>query len=53
MSTKLPPEPTSLLEQIICDAIWITLVGRFYSGFKLLYKELHEHGMVGTCTIGI
>lgn len=49
MSTKLPPEPTSLLEQIICDAD-LDYLGRtdFIPVSNMLYKELHEHGMVGT-----
>ncbi|MGE0077814.1 MAG: adenylate/guanylate cyclase domain-containing protein [Bacteroidales bacterium] len=49
MSTKLPPNPNSLLEEIICDAD-LDYLGRtdFIPVSNMLYKELHEHGKIGT-----
>lgn len=49
MSTKLPPQPKSLLEEIMCDAD-LDYLGRtdFIPVSNTLYKELHEHGKVGT-----
>lgn len=47
MATKLPPKPSNLLEQIICDAD-LDYLGRsdFIPVSNLLYMELHEMGMV-------
>lgn len=49
MCTKLPPQPKSLLEEIMCDAD-LDYLGRtdFIPVSNTLYKELHEHGKVGT-----
>lgn len=49
MSTKLPPNPQNLLEQIMCDAD-LDYLGRtdFIPVSNMLYRELHEHGHVGT-----
>jgi adenylate cyclase len=49
MSTKLPPNPKNLLEEIMCDAD-LDYLGRtdFIPVSNMLYKELHEHGKVGT-----
>lgn len=49
MATKLPPNPKNLLEEIICDAD-LDYLGRtdFIPVSNALYKELHEHGMVGS-----
>lgn len=49
MSTKLPPTPQNLLEQIMCDAD-LDYLGRsdFIPVSNTLYRELHEHGHVGT-----
>ena len=49
MSTKLPPTPENLLEQIMCDAD-LDYLGRtdFIPVSDMLYRELHEHGHVGT-----
>ncbi len=49
MSTKLPPQPKTLLEEIICDAD-LDYLGRtdFLPVSNTLYKELHERGKVGT-----
>ncbi len=49
MVTKLPPQPKNLLEEIICDAD-LDYLGRsdFIPVSNALYKELHEHGMVGS-----
>lgn len=49
MATKLPPAPKNLLEEIICDAD-LDYLGRpdFIPVSNALYKELHEHGMVGS-----
>lgn len=49
MCTKLPPNPKSILEEIMCDAD-LDYLGRpdFIPVSNTLYKELHEHGKVGT-----
>jgi class 3 adenylate cyclase len=49
MSTKMPPKPMNLLEEIICDAD-LDYLGRtdFIPVSNELYRELHEHGKVGT-----
>lgn len=49
MSTKMPPMPKNLLEEIMCDAD-LDYLGRpdFIPVSNNLYKELHEHGKVGT-----
>lgn len=49
MATKLPPEPQNLLEQIMCDAD-LDYLGRadFIPVSNMLFKELHEHGMIAT-----
>jgi class 3 adenylate cyclase len=49
MSTKLPPKPKNILEEIMCDAD-LDYLGRpdFIPVSNNLYKELHEHGKVGT-----
>ncbi|MBN1987890.1 MAG: HD domain-containing protein [Bacteroidales bacterium] len=49
MATKLPPRPKNLLEKIICDAD-LDYLGRsdFIPVSNNLYKELHEHGRLGT-----
>jgi adenylate cyclase len=49
MCTKLPPNPKNLLEEIMCDAD-LDYLGRpdFIPVSNNLYKELHEHGKVGT-----
>jgi len=49
MATKLPPNPTNLLEEIMCDAD-LDYLGRqdFLPVSNTLYKELHEHGKIGT-----
>lgn len=49
MATKLPPAPKNLLEEIMCDAD-LDYLGRpdFIPVSNALYKELHEHGMVGS-----
>ncbi len=49
MSTKLPPKPQNLLEEIICDAD-LDYLGRtdFIPVSNMLYRELHEHGKIGT-----
>ena len=49
MITKLPPKPHNLLEAIMCDAD-LDYLGRtdFIPVSNMLYKELHEHGMIGT-----
>ncbi|MDI3526224.1 MAG: adenylate cyclase [Tenuifilum sp.] len=48
-ATKLPPKPKNLLEEIICDAD-LDYLGRtdFIPVSNALYKELHEHGLVGS-----
>lgn len=49
MSTKLPPEPKNLLQEIMCDAD-LDYLGRsdFLPVSNTLYKELQERGKVGT-----
>lgn len=49
MVTKLPPKPKNLLEAIMCDAD-LDYLGRtdFIPVSNMLYKELHEHGRIGT-----
>jgi hypothetical protein len=49
MVTKLPPQPKNLLEEIMCDAD-LDYLGRpdFIPVSNMLYKELHEHGKIGT-----
>lgn len=49
MATKLPPRPKNLMEMIICDAD-LDYLGRsdFIPVSNNLYKELHEHGRLGT-----
>jgi len=49
MSTKLPPNPKNLLEEIICDAD-LDYLGRtdFIPVSNMLYKEMHENGMIGS-----
>lgn len=49
MSTKMPPEPKNLLEQIMCDSD-LDYLGRtdFIPVSNMLYKELHEHGKIAT-----
>lgn len=47
--TKLPPRPKNLLEAIICDSD-LDYLGRtdFIPVSNTLYKELHEHGKIGS-----
>jgi len=47
--TKLPPKPKNLMEAIMCDAD-LDYLGRvdFIPVSNMLYKELHEHGRIGT-----
>ncbi len=49
MATKLPPKPTNLLEEIICDAD-LDYLGRsdFIPVSNTLYKELKEQNMIGS-----
>ncbi|PKP36065.1 MAG: guanylate cyclase, partial [Bacteroidetes bacterium HGW-Bacteroidetes-15] len=49
MCTKMPPMPNNLLEEIMCDAD-LDYLGRpdFIPVSNTLYRELHEHGKVGT-----
>lgn len=49
MSTKMPPDPKNLLEQIMCDSD-LDYLGRtdFIPVSNMLYKELHEHGKIAT-----
>jgi len=49
MATKLPPRPKNLLEAIICDSD-LDYLGRtdFIPVSNMLYKELHEHGKIGS-----
>ena len=49
MATKLPPKPTNLLEDIICDAD-LDYLGRsdFIPVSNTLYKELKEQNMIGS-----
>jgi len=47
MATKLPPQPKSLLQKIICDAD-LDYLGRsdFIPVSNMLYKELHEQNLI-------
>lgn len=49
MCTQMPPSPKNLLEEIMCDAD-LDYLGRpdFIPVSNMLYRELHEHGKVGT-----
>ncbi len=49
MATKLPPQPKTLLEQIICDAD-LDYLGRsdFIPVSNTLFKELNEQNVIGT-----
>lgn len=49
MSTQLPPRPKNLLEEIMCDAD-LDYLGRtdFIPVSNMLYRELHEHGKIGS-----
>jgi len=49
MATKLPPQPTTLLQQIICDAD-LDYLGRrdFIPVSDTLYHELKVQGLLGT-----
>jgi len=49
MATKLPPQPTTLLQKIICDAD-LDYLGRsdFIPVSNTLYKELHEQKLIGS-----
>lgn len=49
LATKLPQKPRNILEQIICDAD-LDYLGRtdFIPVSNMLFKELHERGMVGS-----
>jgi len=49
MATKLPPEPKTLLQNIICDAD-LDYLGRsdFIPVSNMLYKELHEQNLIGS-----
>ncbi|MEX0985912.1 MAG: adenylate/guanylate cyclase domain-containing protein [Bacteroidales bacterium] len=49
MATKMPPEPTNLLEKIICDAD-LDYLGRsdMIPVSNTLYKELKEQNKIGT-----
>ncbi len=49
MATKMPPKPKNLLEEIMCDAD-LDYLGRpdFIPVSNNLYRELHEHGKIGT-----
>ena len=49
MSTKLPPAPNNLLEQIICDAD-LDYLGRidFIPVSNTLYEELHQQNKIGS-----
>ena len=49
MATKLPPEPKTLLERIICDAD-LDYLGRsdMIPVSNTLYKELKEQSKIGT-----
>jgi len=49
MATKLPPQPTTLLQKIICDAD-LDYLGRsdFIPVSNMLYKELHEQKLIGS-----
>ena len=47
--TKIPPQPTNLLEEIICDAD-LDYLGRtdFIPVSQNLFRELYEHGKIKT-----
>lgn len=49
MATKLPPQPITLLQKIICDAD-LDYLGRsdFIPVSNTLYKELHEQNLIGS-----
>ena len=49
MSTKFPPEPTDILEQVICDSD-LDYLGRsdFIPVSNTLFQELKERNMIGT-----
>ncbi|ASB51156.1 adenylate/guanylate cyclase domain-containing protein [Alkalitalea saponilacus] len=49
MATKMPPAPSDILEKIICDSD-LDYLGRtdFIPVSNTLYKELHEHDMIGS-----
>lgn len=49
LATKLPPKPTNILEQIICDSD-LDYLGRsdFIPVSNTLYKELKERDKIGT-----
>jgi len=49
MSTKFPPEPTDLLEQVMCDSD-LDYLGRsdFIPVSNALFQELKERNMIGT-----
>lgn len=49
MATKLPPQPKTLLQKIICDAD-LDYLGRsdFIPVSNTLYKELHEQNLIGS-----
>ena len=49
MATKLPPQPVTLLQKIICDAD-LDYLGRsdFIPVSNTLYKELHEQNLIGS-----
>ena len=49
MATKLPPQPKTLLQKIICDAD-LDYLGRsdFIPVSNTLYKELHEQKLIGS-----
>ena len=49
MATKLPPQPKTLLQRIICDAD-LDYLGRsdFIPVSNTLYKELHEQNLIGS-----
>ncbi len=49
MATKMPPNPQTLMERIICDAD-LDYLGRadFLPVSNNLFKELHEHGRISS-----
>ena len=51
LATKLPPKPTNLLEEIICDSD-LDYLGRsdFIPVSNMLYKELKKRDSIGTFT---
>ncbi len=51
MATKMPPNPQTLMERIICDAD-LDYLGRadFLPVSNNLFKELHEHGRISSLT---